>query len=259
MRRKLLAALLALALAGAACSSGTPEPEADTPDASETVGEKGDKRPGKGGQGKNKPGSKKGRKGKGKTGANDPNGPGAEVSPGTGGSGDAYNLEPRGEGGAEFATKSAHFEESQPDAKTEGPLVASYAEATAIDVQGLGENLRITFTFAEQVPQKMETDQTHMFISFALSAERKGKKGYGINAQGSSRGWQAALGMKDDAQRFPGTFFVRGNTAEFTLPWKAIGGPRPFEFYASASWFRYAGTTSYSLDPIPNLKGIYPN
>lgn len=267
MRKKLIALLAAAALAGAACSSGTDAvPGADgTPNpGKQTTAEKGKGkgnkgRKGKAGDGKNtqkrKEGAAKKGGGKGLGGPGDPGAPapGAEPQSGT------YDLEPQGEGGPRFATLSAHYRESAPDAKKEGPLIPRYAEANQVDVEGLGDNLRITFTFDAELPQKMPTEQTYMFISFALSAEKKNEKGYGITAQGSQRGWQAALGSKEDAERFPGTFFVRGNTAEFTLPWSAVGGPRPFEFYASGSWFQYAGTTSYSIDPIPNDKGSYPN
>ena len=264
MRKKLIALLVAAALTGAACSSGgEPTPDAGgtpTADKNNKVAKKDDrkKRP----DGKNdrdKRDGKKGAKGGGKKG----NGkttlspgtppPGAEPQTGT------YDLKPQGEGGPRFATLSAGYSESAPDAKQEGALIPRYAEANQVSVEGLGENLRITFTFDGELPQKMPTKQTYMFISFALSAEKKNEKGYGITAQGSESGWQAALGSKEEAKRFPGTFLIRGNSAEFTLPWNAVGGPRPFEFYASGSWFQYTGTTSYSIDPIPNDKGSYPN
>ena len=261
MKRQITAALLALSLFGAACSSepapGT-MPAEDPKDGKGKVAQgdgskdpkngKGDGRPG----GDNK-GGKDGKKGDDNIGVPDSDAPApTEAS-------EQYELESQGPGGPEFATKSASFDEPSPDAKKEGPLNPSYAEATSLDVQGMGENLRITFTFDGAVPQKMPTDQTYMIVSFSLSSERKDEKGYGINAQASSRGWQVAMGAKAEAERFPGTFFVRGNTVEFTLPWSEVGGPRPFEFYASASWFQFAGTTSYSADPIPNEKAVFPN
>ena len=262
MRRKIAAALLALSLFGAACSSD-PGPEASSPedvkDGKGKVAQKDGSGNGRGKKGKEQPGT--GTKGgnSGKRSRDDNLGVPESDAPGTAEASETYELEPQGAGGPAFATKSAHFEEPSPDAKKEGPLIPRYAEATALDVEGLGENLRITFTFDGEVPQKMPTQQTYMIVSFSLSSEKKGEKGYGINAQASNRGWQVAMGAKEEAEAFPGTFFVRGNTVEFTLPWSKVGGPRPFEFYASSSWFQFAGATSYSADPIPNEKAVFPN
>lgn len=269
MKRKTTAAILALLLFSSACSSGgdpTAEPGSDSNVAAEDGkgGKKdrpkdgsrpGGKNGGKGGGGKDGPGGKGSDPGGDAAGA-----PGSEDVPGTDAEEGAVGLDPQGEGGPAFATKSAHFEEPGSDAEKDGPLTPSYAEATAVDVDGLGEDVRITFTFAGEVPQKMPTDKTYMVVAFGFSAKKKGQEGYGMNAQASDNGWQVVLGSKDTAEKFPGTFFVRGNTVEFTLPWSAVGGPRPFEFYASSSWFQYAaGVTSYSVDPIPNDKGNYPN
>lgn len=245
--------LTAVALVGAACSSG-PNPEA----------EDGGARTGKG---KGKVARSDGR---GKRGGKDGAGKGSRGKDGKGSVGapeeatlkseDAPPLQPQGEGGARFASKSAHYEELQADAEKDGPLLPDYAEAVAIDVKGLGSDVRITFTFDGELPQRMPNDKTYMIVAFGFSAEKKGEDGYGITAQASDEGWRASLGAKDEAERFPGTFIVKGNTTEFTLPWRAVGGARPFEFYGSASWFQYAaGVTSYSVDPIPNDKGKYPN
>jgi len=269
MRRKAGAALLALLLFGTACSSGddaTDSPGSDPKTAQEdgTNGKAGGKKDGKG-KGKNgRRGGKNGngRGGKDGKGSDDdlPGAPGSATVPGSDTEENAPGLDPQGEGGPAFASKSAHFEEPGADAEKDGPLSPGYAEATEIDVEGLGDDVRITFTFAGEVPQKMPTDKTYMVVAFGFSAKKKGQEGYGMNAQASNEGWQVVLGSKDQAKEFPGTFFVRGNTVEFTLPWSAVGGPRPFEFYASSSWFQYAaGVTSYSVDPIPNDKGTYPN
>ena len=261
MRRRVVAATLALSLFGAACSS-EPKPgttPADDPKAGRDKVAQGDG-----------PGGGKGQKGDGKTGAekgrengerkkDDNIGVPDSDTPAPAEADEDFQLESQGPGGPAFATKSASFDEATPDAKKEGPLTPRYAEATALDVEGLGKTLRLTFTFDGEVPQKMPTEQTYMIVSFSLSSEDEDEKGYGINAQASSRGWQVAMGSKAEATRFPGTFFVRGNTVEFTLPWSAVGGPRPFQFYASASWFQFAGTTNYSADPIPNEKAVFPN
>ena len=266
MKRTFVALLAALALFGAACSSGGDAPP-ETGEAKEQEGrqgqggKKGDKTANTGGQdGKKGGGSKKGGSGGGKGGDDAlPGAPDSETVPGAAEGEDAPGLQPSGEGGAAFASKSSSYSETSPDAEKDGPLSPGYAEATQVDVQGLGEDLRITFTFAGDVPQQMPTDKTYMIVAFGMSAAKKGQDGYAINAQASNRGWQVALGAKEEAKRFPGTFFVRGNTVEFTLPWSAVGGPRPFEFYGSSSWFQYAaGVTSYSVDPIPNDKGAYP-
>ena len=269
MKRKTASALLALLLFATACSGGNdPADPADNPETAQEEGKEG---------AGNKPGGKKGGPGKGKGGGKDkgdakdgsgkdagddgaPGAPNAGEVPGADPEENATGLDPQGGGGPSFASKSARYEEPGSDAEKDGPLSPGYAEATAIDVKGLGENVQITFTFGGEVPQKMPTDKTYMVVAFGFSAKKKGQEGYGMNAQASDNGWQVVLGSKENAKEFPGTFFVRGNTVEFTLPWSAVGGPRPFEFYASSSWFQYAaGVTSYSVDPIPNDKGTYPN
>lgn len=153
------------------------------------------------------------------------------------------------------------MEESRPDAETGGPLQEGYAEAVALDIQGLGDDVRVTFTMNGRVPERLVTPNTIMVVAFGMSGETD-NGGYAFGAQGRDNGWTAYAGAKNETQKFPGTFFIKGDQIEFTVPWSFVAGPRPFEFYASSSWFRGTGeenTTSYSFDVIPNGKGRFPN
>jgi hypothetical protein len=252
---RIVALLACLALVAGACSSPR---VADDQTASNSAGKQGDGRGKKQGKGN--------RKGKGTNaaekaiGADAPDDPGADAA-----ADESVNPQPLqalGPGGPEFARKSAHVEEPEPDAERGGPLVPDYAEAMAVDIQGLGKDLRVTFTMNGSVPERMPTERTIMVIAFGLSGPSEKHGGYAFGAQGRKDGWTAYAGAKNKTRRFPGTFFVRGNEIEMTVPWKFVEGPRPFEWYASASWFMSTGeenTTSYSFDVIPNGKGRFPN
>jgi hypothetical protein len=168
-------------------------------------------------------------------------------------------LEPKGDGGQRFRTMSARVTESTPDGQRSG-TPPDYAEARAVDIQGMGDNFRVTLTFFDDVPMRMPTNETYMVISFGLSGRKSDDGDYGFGARATEEGWLAYAGSKGSASQFPGTFFVRGNKIEMNIPWSAVGGPRPFQWYASSSWFEHrAGVTSYLFDPIPNGKADYPN
>lgn len=249
--------LCALALLGAACSSSRVNTN-PTAEASDSRSEPDGSSEGK----KGKKGKGKGKNAAGKAvGEAAPDDPGAAAAAGDGDPIAPGGLASLGPGGPEFARKSAHEEEPKPDAESGGPLKESYAEAMELDVDGLGEDFRVTFTMNGQVPEKFVTPNTIMVVAFGMSGETE-NGGYAFGAQGRENGWSAYAGAKNKTEKFPGTFFIKGNKIEFTVPWSFVGGPRPFEYYASASWFRGTGeqnTTSYSFDVIPNGKGRYPN
>lgn len=171
----------------------------------------------------------------------------------------APELQPKGDGGRRFATMSARVAEQQPDGERSGSP-PDYAEGRAVDIQGRGDEFRVTLTFFDNVPQRMPTSETYMVIAFGVSGRRGDDRDYGFGARATDEGWLAYAGSKGAAAQFPGTFFVRGNTIEMNIPWSAVGGARPFEWYASSSWFAHtAGVSSYLFDPIPNGKSKYPN
>lgn len=260
MRR--LALLLTLAMLLGACSSGRqPAPSAAEETASEDGAGKGDgsangRGAGEGGGKKGGSGKKGGGKGSG-NGASEGDG-GSDPASGVPGSDKTPAFESFGEGGPEFAQLTADYREPNPDGEREGQT-PDYAEVTGIRFEGLGDDLRITMTFAGNVPQKLVTPNTYMVIGIGISGEKKGDRGYALGAQGSGDGWRAYAGAKDEAKRFPGTFFIRDNTVEMTVKWSFLGGPRPFGFYASSSWFsNIANQSSYVFDIIPNKNGRYP-
>ena len=264
MRRILcsVAMLGVLALGLSACAGNDPAPAARSED-----GERGQ---GKGGRGTSKGDgggpNAQGSEGNGRSEGSGPNegtsgsGGGNDPDGGVAGELDSPALTPQGEGGPQFARASASVSEPEPDAEKEGPAVPEYAEALSVDMQGLGDELRITITFAGNVPQRMATPNTVMIVGLGISAEKKGDDGMALGAQGTKDGWQAYAGSKGETRRFPGTFFVRDNTIEMNVRWSFLGGPRPFEWFGSSNWFSQIGdVASYSFDQIPNGTGHFPN
>lgn len=210
-------------------------------------------------KGTDKAGSKKGSKGKTAGGQQDdagsvPGGGGAGGNDGA--AGGAAAIDPR------LRTASSIVEEPQPDA-TKGGVPESYPEVLRVAIEGLGDDFRITFTFAGDIPQEMPDDKTFMVVGLGLK-DRSDKRSYAFGAQGTHEGWQAYAGGKGEAnqaQEFPGTFLIEGNEIVMTIPWSYMKGPYPFRWQASSSWFRSVASTShYSFDPIPNKKmARFPN
>lgn len=247
---RLLVVTVVLALLAPACSSSRRVTDAQE-ELIEEASEDDKKKSNKSGKGKGKKG-KGNKKGSGQDGAAAADGPGGSSNEPSGTASNAPGLQPLGPGGPEYARQSARHEEPQPDGKKEG-VTPNYAEMIALDIQGLGKDVRFTFEFAGNVPQKLATPDTYMVVGLGISGVRKGDQGYALGAQGSNEGWKAYAGSKSETQGFPGTFFVRENRIEMTIPWSFIEGPRPFEWYGSSSWFQnIGGTTSYVFDVIPN-------
>ena len=142
---------------------------------------------------------------------------------------------------------------TEPDADADKSGVApEFADILSARVEGAGPNLRVTITFRGQVPQKMPDDKTYMVAGFGLTAPKGQTQGYAFGASADTKGW-TPYGNGKDGKEYPGEFSLSGDTAVFVIPWSAIDGPRPFEWYAQASWFKsLAGTTHYSLDAVPN-------
>lgn len=153
--------------------------------------------------------------------------------------------------GADPRTASVVVTEPDPDADKSG-VAPEFADILSTRVEGDGPNLRVTITFRGQLPQKMPDDKTYMVTGFGLTSPKGQSQGYAFGASADVKGWTAYGGGKEK-EDFPGEFSISGDTAVFLIPWSAIEGPRPFEWYAQASWFKsLAGTTHYSLDALPN-------
>jgi hypothetical protein len=152
--------------------------------------------------------------------------------------------------GEDPRTASVLVTEPDPDADKEG-VAPEFADILSTRVEGAGPDLRITITFRGRLPDRMPDDQTYMVAGFGLTGP-KDSQGYAFGASADSKGWTAYGGGKN-GRKFPGEFSVSGDTVTFTIPWSAIEGPRPFDWYAQSSWFKsLAGTTHYSLDALPN-------
>ena len=171
----------------------------------------------------------------------------------------APELEPQGSGGSRFALGSAGATEPRPDAEKSG-VPPNYPEAASIAIDGARRAFTVTLGFEGQIPKSMPNENTFMVVGFALSGENEDDDGYAFGAQGTKDGWQPYAGRRKEASSFPGDFSISGDRILMTIPWKYVGGPRPFEWYANSSWFSHtAGVTSYMFDVIPDNGGRYPD
>lgn len=153
--------------------------------------------------------------------------------------------------GEDPRTASVLITEPDRDAKESG-VAPDFGDILSTHVEGAGPNVRVTVEFWGQLPQKMPDKQTYMVIAFGLTAAKGESQGHAFGASADVEGWKPYGGSKD-RRDFPGEFSISGDTATFVIPWSAIDGPRSFEWYAQASWFKsLAGTTHYSLDAVPN-------
>lgn len=153
--------------------------------------------------------------------------------------------------GADPRNASVLITEPDPDADTEG-VAPEFADILSTRVEGAATSFRITMTFRGSLPQKMPDDKTYMVAGFGMTAQEGRSQGYAFGASADQKGWTAYGGGKEKGD-FPGEFSVSGDTIVFTIPWRAVGGSRPFDWYAQSSWFKsLAGTTHYSLDALPN-------
>lgn len=157
-----------------------------------------------------------------------------------------------------LADASSRVEEPGSDAKKSG-LPPSYAELLSAEIQGLGDNFRLTLTFDGDVPQRLPED-TYMVVGLGVTG-RKEDEGFAFGINGDHKSWRPYSGSKGKASEFPGTFDIDGNRVILVLPWSTVEGPRRFEWYANSSWFsQIAGQTRYSFDPIPNEEAArFPN
>ncbi|HEX2295025.1 MAG TPA: hypothetical protein VHN37_06915 [Actinomycetota bacterium] len=153
--------------------------------------------------------------------------------------------------GTDPRNASVTVTEPDPDADTEG-VAPEFADILSTRVEGAGPDLRVVLTFRGELPQQMPDDKTYMVAGFGMTGPKGQSQGYAFGASADTTGWKAYGGAKDK-RSFPGDFTVAGDTITFTIPWRAVQGPRQFEWYAQASWFKsLAGTTHYSLDALPN-------
>lgn len=251
-RARAAAVLAALALAAASCSSpqGTEQAE------NSLLGKKG-----RGGAGESRPGkgprADKARGGKTETGQPDVvagEAAAPSVAPGktpSFNSGAAKTETKVSSSGTDPRRASVLVTEPDPDAEKTG-LVPEYSDILSVRIEGAASGFRVTMTFRGDVPEKMPDKKTFMVAGMGFT-ERKKDEGYGFGASADTTGWTPYAGSKGEGGEFPGTFSIDGPTIVFTMPWSAIGGPRSFEWYAQASWFKsLAATTHYSLDIVPN-------
>lgn len=250
-RRGTAAALVALALLGAACSSGTPQagdrtrlgvgddPARDAKKKKDVlkkaaeIGEKAEKAGEGGGTGEGTSARAAGRPPESST--------TSEIDP-------------------SLARRTAIVDDPAGDARKDG-VSPSYAEIVEASIIGLGEDFKLTMTFDGDLPSAMPNDQTHMIVAFGITGSNE-EEGYSFGAQATPDGWRPYAGGKDDGTtEFPGSFDIGGNRIEMIVPWDYIRGPREFEWYAASNWFsQVAGTTHYRVDLVPN-EGLtkFPN
>ncbi|HEX2056924.1 MAG TPA: hypothetical protein VHI71_01010 [Actinomycetota bacterium] len=248
--RKYLAALAAALLTAAACS----DPQGTQPENS-LLGKSKQERDNENRGGGSKKGGQRGGKEDGGSAPVDaapdivvPS-PGATGKPGL--SGASKTETKRTATGTDPRNATVLITEPDPDAEKSG-VAPEYADILSTKVEGLGANVRFTITFRGTLPQEMPDDKTYMVAGIGVTAPEGKKQGYAFGASADQSGWKAYGGGKDGGE-YPGELTISGDTVVFTLPWSALEGPRPFEWYAQGSWFRsLAGTTHYSLDALPN-------
>ncbi|HET7483591.1 MAG TPA: hypothetical protein VFK89_12105 [Actinomycetota bacterium] len=151
-----------------------------------------------------------------------------------------------------LARKSSTIEDPNNDAKTKG-LPPAYAEAVGASIEGLGKNVRLTFTMNGSVPQQTGKGE-YMVLAFGITGKDQ-ESGYAVGANASDGHWTPYVGSKsrDSSQGYPGTFTIDGNHVIFVVPWSVVHGPRKFEWYASDAWYQQIGNqTEYSFDAIPD-------
>lgn len=246
MRRTL--ALLVAALVTAACSSGE---IADQGDRSRT-GQKNAAEKAKGS--KKGSGNKKGGVQDEIDDAADPGSAAGEEAPDDFGGADAPSsgIDPS------LARAAATLDDAPDDAKKEG-IAPTYTEAVRATIQGLGEDVRITMRFADNVPRQVQKDQ-YMVVAVGITGRKK-EDGVALGATCNEKGWTTYAGAKDQRSKFPGTFEIKGTEIVMTIPWSFVKGPRAFEWYASTGWYgMVANQTHWSFDSIPNNHaGKFPN
>lgn len=153
--------------------------------------------------------------------------------------------------GQDPRTASVVVTEPDPDADKSG-VAPDFADILSTRVEGAGPNVKVTIVFRGDLPEKMPDDKTYMVAGFGLTGPEDKKQGYAFGASADQSGW-TAYGGGEKGGEFQGEFSISGDTVVFSVPWRTIGGPRPFEWYAQESWFKsVAGTTHYSLDALPN-------
>lgn len=245
-RRRAAAALVALLLAGA-CSSPQGEPEGTR------LGKDKGRKPRAQGGGKEQGGDKK-RPDDAAPEIVTPEGaeieaPGgqATAAPNSGAARTDTKIESTGN-----AATSASVIVTEPDPDTEKTgIPPDYPDIVSARVQGSANSFRVTLTFRAELPDKMPDDKTYMVTGFGLTGP-KGENGFAFGAQADADGWKP-YGGKNDGDGYPGKLSISGAVMTFDTPWSAVGGPRPFEWYAQSTWFKsLAGTTHYSLDNVPN-------
>ena len=251
MTARTIAALVAIALLLAACSS----PDADQGNRSRLGKDKDDKKTAQQDKKKKKKAGEvtEGQVDEAVTDGSVP-GPGEEVAAPSFGDGDT----PRSGIDPSLADASSRVEEPGSDAKTQG-LPPGYAELLSAEIRGLGEDFRFTLTFGGDVPERLPED-TYMVMGLGVSGRNK-EEGFAFGINGDHKGWRPYSGAKGEPSKFPGTFDIDGNQVIVVMPWSAVEGPRKFEWYANASWFQQiANQSRYSFDPIPNKEAArFPN
>lgn len=153
--------------------------------------------------------------------------------------------------GEDPRTASVLITEPDPDADKSG-VSPDFADILSTRVEGSGPDLVVTIVFRGDLPEKMPDDETFMVAGFGLTGPKGQKSGYAFGASADQRGW-TVYGGGEKGGEYEGEFSISGDTVVFTVPWRTVQGPRPFEWYSQTSWFKsVAGTTHYSLDALPN-------
>jgi hypothetical protein len=129
-----------------------------------------------------------------------------------------------------------------------------YGDLVSVTIADGGANVRVTVTFAGDVPVRLPAGET-MGVGVDLFRDAaQTESDYQLFADGEPDGWFAYLQTPKGFVRYPGTFGVGGRRLEFTVPWSSIGSPASGRFSAFADWTRDASPANQSgEDHAPNL------
>jgi len=116
-----------------------------------------------------------------------------------------------------------------------GVSAPPYSDAVDLHIDGGGVTVRVTTTFAADIPVSLAKGET-MGLGIDLGPPGAKDGTYQLFADGGERGWFAYLDTPHGFVRYPGTFDVSGRTIVFRVPWSAVGGLRHGSVSAFCDW-----------------------
>lgn len=154
-----------------------------------------------------------------------------------------------------LATGTSVVKDPAGDAQRSGE-VPGFVEILEGSVQGLGDSVSLTLVMSGNLPARMPNDTTHMIVAWNLAGGKR-QRNAGFSAQATTEGWQVTAAVAGEMADYPGSVQVSGNTIEFVFPWKFIKDPYKFDWSAASTWF--SGSDDETATAADNItEGRYP-